>query len=168
MQPKYTRPITYAYMRCISIPIFPESSGYFCLSKPLTVTQWWLPSKTLQSLCLKFETGTTLNIFTPCSDHTAYVREENKFSCSALGKLTSLTLAPSQFEANLHPTKSPRDRSGEKMVVGCMRTAHFLKPPLVLFNHLVRGAQTMPCMALKGHHNIALSTFTPTKLNGPW
>lgn len=48
-----------------------------------------------------------------------------------------------------------------------MRRAHFLMPPLALLNHLVRGAQTMACMALKGHYNIALSTFTATKLNGP-
>lgn len=40
-------------------------------------------------------------------------------------------------------------------------------PPLAALNHLVRGAQTMACMALKGRYNIALSTFTATKLNGP-
>lgn len=40
-------------------------------------------------------------------------------------------------------------------------------PPLALINHLVSRAQTVLCVALKGHYNIALSTFTATKLNEP-
>lgn len=94
-------------------------------------------------------------------------RAEEKFKRLFPGGLTSLTLALSSFQANSCPTKSSHDRSQHKVVHGCMRRAHFLMPPLVLLNHLVRGAQTMACMALKGHYNIAFSTFTATKLNGP-
>lgn len=71
------------------------------------------------------------------------------------------------FRPTSAPPKSPCDGSWHKVVLGCMRRAHFLLPPLALLNHLVRGAQTMACMALKGHYNIALSTFTATKLNRP-
>lgn len=78
------------------------------------------------------------------------------------------TCALSSFRANLCHAKSPCDGSQHKVVLGCMRRAHFLMPPSALLNHLVRGAQTMVCMALKGHYNIALSTFTATKLNGPY
>lgn len=37
------------------------------------------------------------------------------------------------------PPKSPCDESQHKVVLGCMRRAHFLMPPLALLNHLVRG-----------------------------
>lgn len=61
----------------------------------------------------------------------------------------------------------PKALITEKEVLGCMRRTHFLMPPLAVFNHLVRGAQTMACMAFKGHYNIALSSFTATTFNGP-
>lgn len=96
------------------------------------------------------------------------MRAEEKLKCLFPASLTSLTLALSSFQANLCHAKSPCDGSQHKVVLGCMRRAHFLMPPSALLNHLVRGAQTMVCMALKGHYNIALSTFTATKLNGPY
>lgn len=100
----------------------------------------------------------------PAWEHIDCMRAEEKLKCLFPARLTSLTLALS----NLCHAKSPCDRSQHKVVLGCMRRAHFLMPPSALLNHLVRGAQTMVCMALKGHYNIALSTFTATKLNGPY
>lgn len=37
-----------------------------------------------------------------------------------------------------------------KWVLGCMREANFPTPPLARFNHLVRGAKTLACTALRG------------------
>lgn len=148
-RPKYTSPHTYA---CISIHIlaFPRSGGYFYLPRPLTVTHWSLPSQInffhkMYSLFLN--TVKTNNTFFhslmtqpfwlgPYWLSSCKREIQTPFSAQLGVSDTCPILISGQ---PMPPPKSPCDESQHKVVLGCMRRAHFLMPPLALLNHLVRG-----------------------------
>lgn len=175
-QPKYTSPHTYAWSYTLNHTRFPTQQWLFllpqtnnCHSEQLAISNRFFFSWKSFPLLENLKSNNTV-FRTPTRPRTisiACVQTRNSCVFSSLADLTSVTLALSSFRANVYPAKSPCDGSRHKVVLCCMRRAHFLMPPLALLNHLVRGAQTMPCVALKGHYNIALSTFTATKLNGP-